>query len=243
MSQLWDRLRALHAIDRSLIGLKRRLLAAREEQALHGKALAAAADRRRRAEEAIRRHTLDLDRLQLDDRAAQAELADQERRIRMIKNNAEYDIVVSRTRELRRQIDGNETGLLQGMEALDALRAELAQAQAALAACQADGQALAGRSADDGAAIRQEQMALKGRRDRAVADLRQLDAHAYGIYDDALRSTRGDALGELRGKVCQSCGMRLSPAVVDAALVGRDLTAARCGGCGRILMAREEPVG
>ena len=98
MKETLTRLRELHQIDSRLIALKKRVLAAREEQALHVGEMAQAQARRALAEENMRGHTLRLDGLQLETRACQAELDDQDKRLKMVRNNAEYDIVTRRVR-------------------------------------------------------------------------------------------------------------------------------------------------
>ena len=119
---------------------------------------------------------------------------------------------------------------------MDRLKDELTLTQEALSALQEAGERLTQKLAEGSRDIRAQQQGLKERRDGLVAELRKEDPAALEIYDGALRATRGDALGQLRDHVCQSCFMGQNPAVVDAAMVGRDLKAAQCRGCGRILV-------
>ena len=237
MSELMDRLRLLHRIDQKLIRLKKRLVAAREETGLLEKQLAGAAEVQKKAEEAIRRQAVEMDRFQLDARTAEAELADQDRKLKIVKNNVEYAIVTDRIRELRRRIDESETTLLQSMDSMDRQKAELLASQGAVADLQRRQKELVEGNEADAASIRSEQQDLAQRRKLAVEEIRSTDEHAYSLYDDALRRNHGDALAELKDGVCQACFMRQNAAVINATLVGRDLRTARCGGCGRILRA------
>lgn len=235
MSEAMAHLRALYRIDRQLIRYKKRLVAGNEELALLDRKIAETEAALKGVEEEIRAKTLEIDRVQLGARAAEAELATQDRHLRIAKNNTEYRITTDRIKELRRQLDEMETALLQGMEALDAGRSRLQATQTSLAESRAARVARAEKNESDATAIRAEQTQLKQRRQLAIEKVRAADDTAYALYDDALRRTKGDALGRLAGGVCQACFMRQNPAVINAAMVGRDLRQARCGGCGRIL--------
>lgn len=240
MTELLDLLLHLNRVDKALITLKRRLDAAKEELVLRDRELAAAEARRQTAEDAIRRAALDLDRVQLETRADQAEFADQDRKLKAVKNNTEYEIVTDRIKELRHRIDDNETAMLQGMDALDAAKAALAGAQAQVDAARAARAAQVEKNESDVRAIRAEQSTLKEKRELWIEKIRVADESAYALYNDALRRTKGDALAKFAEGVCQSCYMQQSPSVASAVMVGRELRTMRCGGCGRILVATEE---
>lgn len=235
MSEVMTHMRILYRIDRNLIRLKRIMIAGKEELALIDKEIARAEAAQKSAEDAIRELTLELDRVQLDARTAEAELSDQDRKLKTVKNTVEYRIVTDRVKELRRRIDEAENSLLAGMDSLDRGKARLTEAQAKTAELRVQREKKAEDAARGLTAIKNEQKDLKRRRDLAIEKIRSIDEHAFSLYDDALRRTKGDALGTLEGGVCQSCFMRQNPAVINAVLVGNDLRTARCGGCGRIL--------
>lgn len=240
MSEVMPPLRALYRVDSQLIHLKKLLAAAVEEVAMLDRAVEQAEVERKRAADAIRDETLRLDATQLSARTAQAELADQDRKLKTVKNNVEYRIITDRVKELRQHIDASETELLQGMENLDRGKEKLDAAQAALAEVKARREARIQKAEADRATTRGQQRELKQRRDLLIEELRGIDEQAYALYDDALRRTKGDALGVLSEGVCQSCFMRQNPSVVNAVLSGVDLRNSRCGGCGRILRSVDD---
>jgi len=225
----------LARIDGLLVKYRKRALAGPQEIAQKEAEERAAQKNFDAAKDEVRIQLLDGNRHALEAHTAAAELAQVQQRLRNIKNNAEYNHLTERQSDLRAAIDQEESAVLQGMETLDRLQASERERLAALEAVRSDLERLKADVAAEAGRIREEQRNLKAKRDIALRRVDEANPSASAVYDTALRRTRGDAMAVLADGVCQACFRNQSPSVLNAILLGTDLRAMVCPGCGRIL--------
>lgn len=247
MNELMRTLYDLTRIDRKLVRCRKRILAGPREIAENEAKFKEIETACAALRDQVRDQALDSDRHALEAHTAAAELTQVQQRLRVVKNNSEYNHLNERLRDLREIIDREESVVLQGMEAMDRLRAkekekidEVDAALAALEKLKADVEAEAAR-------IQAEQRELKAKREVALRRVADADptGGASGAYDASVKRTRGDAMGQMVDNVCQSCFRTQNPNVLDAILKGTDPAAMTCPGCGRILYmdTRDAPDG
>lgn len=234
-SVMIEQLLELYRIDTELVGLKKRLQAGPEEVKLREDKVEAAREERRKAQEAIRTKATEVDACNLEVREAESEIASQQGKLQLIKNNKEYKIVTDRIKELKERVGRREEEALAKMEQLDAAKAELKARQDDLAREEAAVAALQAEVAKEKAEISARQAELKQKRDIQVGRVNETGPDALGVYMAALRRNSGDAMAAMSDGTCQSCFRRQSPNVVNIVTLGKDLKKMICGGCGRIL--------
>ena len=235
MNEIFAELLELARIDSQLVKCRKRVLAGPRDIALKETAEQTARKAMEAIRDEVRGHALDGDRHALEAHTAAAELAQVQQRLRVVKNNAEYSHLNERLQDLRETIDREESAVLQSMETLDRLRERERERAAALDAARADLEKTKADVALEAERIKVRQRDLKFKRDFQLQRVAETRADALEVYNAALQRTRGDALAVLADQVCQACFRQQSPGVLNALVLGVDLKAMVCPGCGRIL--------
>ncbi|MDR1519886.1 MAG: hypothetical protein LBU23_07065 [Planctomycetota bacterium] len=237
-SELTREIIALNQVDRRIVRGKLRLRELTSAVAAQERAVEEARSKSREAEIAIKDQVMAADRLNMEIRVAEAEVGDQERKLKTIKNQREFRIVTDRIRDLKIQVDENESQVLGGMEELDRLRERMTECRDRIGEEELKLTSVKQAAQEEIAKIKARHVELLAERKKAVERVEGLDPTAYQAYDLALKRTKGDPLAEMSADgICQACFRRLNSNVVNIVLIGKDIKNCRCQGCGRILYA------
>ena len=240
MSDLMREMLNLNQIDRRIVRGKLRLQELTREVAVQEKLVEEAREKARKIEQSIKDEAFGADRLNLEIRAAEAEVGDQERKLRSIKNQKEFRIVTDRIKDLKIGVDEHESAVLSGMEVLDKLREKVTAAHTLIGEEDLKLTSIRQKAQEEANALKEKHTALVAERMAAVTKVQAIDASAYQAYDLALKRTKGDPLAEMTmDGICQSCFRRQNSNVMNIVHIGKDVKNCRCQGCGRILYVKE----
>jgi predicted nucleic acid-binding Zn-ribbon protein len=214
----------LNRIDRRIVHGKLRLQEVTREVAAQEKALEDARERVRSIERVIKEKAFSADGLNMEIRTAEAEAADQERKLKGIKNQREFRIVTDKIKDLKIRVDESESAVLANMSELDALREQLAKAIEGIGTEDLKLTSAKQKAQADVDDIKKRHAALLEERKAAVSHVESIDASAYGAYDMALKRTKGDPLAEMsRDGICQSCFIRQNSNALNMVHIGKDV--------------------
>lgn len=229
----------LGELDRRILRGKQRLQEMTRSVDFQEKRLNEAREKVLETEKTIRDNASTTDRHNLDIRTYEAEADEQNRKLKIIKNQKEYRIVSDRIKELRQMVDEWEDAVLAGMEQLDKGRTLLIERQNTVGEEDLKLTTLRKDKQRETDAIRVTHQALMGERELLVSKIQSLDTAAYSAYEHALKRTKGDAMAEMTmDGVCQSCFMRQNSNVLNIVHIGKDIANCRCQSCGRILYVK-----
>lgn len=241
MTELMREMLNLNAVDRRIVAGKTRLGELAKEIATQEKKIEEARDKARKVEAATKDKVFSTDRLNMDVRAAEAEVGEQERKLKHIKNQREFRIVSDRIKELKIMVDENESAVLAGMEELDRLRERLTACHAVIGEEELKLTSVRQKVHDEAEKIKARHSELIAERQMAVKRVEVLDPTAYQAYDHALKRTKGDPMSEMTmDGICQACFRRQNSSVMNIVHIGKDIKNCRCQGCGRILYVKGE---
>ncbi len=239
MSDVMHEMLELNRIDRRIVRGKLRLQEITREVAAQEKKLEETRERSREIERTIKDKAFSADRLNMEIRTAEAEAADQEKKLKSIKNQREFRIVTDRIKDLKIRVDESESAVLANMTDLDKLREDLTACRNAIG--EEDLKLTSARAAaqEEVNGIKAKHAALLEERKDAVKKVEAIDSSAYPVYDMALKRTKGDPLAEMSmDGICQSCFIRQNSNVLNMVHIGKDVKSCRCQGCGRILYVK-----
>ena len=239
MSTLIQAMLDLNSIDKRIVRGKIRLQEVTREVAVQEKALDDARAAARAIELVIKDKAFAADRFNMEIRASEAEVGDQERKLKNIKNQREFRIVTDRIKDLKIRVDENESAVLNNMAELDTLREKMTEAHNKVGEEDLKLTTVKQKAQEEVNAIKAKHAALLEERQAAVTRVQRIDASAYQAYDLALKRTKGDPIAEMTmDGICQSCFIRQNSNVVNLVHIGKDVKSCRCQGCGRILYAK-----
>lgn len=240
--RLMKQIRELNLVDRRIVHGKLRLQELTAEVQTQDKKIEALRGQARGLEEDIKQKLLNADRLNMEIRAAGAETAEQEKKLKNIKNQREFRIVNDRIKDLKIRVDENESQVLSDMEEIEKLREKIAKCYEEIGNEELRLTTIRQKAHEEAVTIREKHAALLEERKAAVAGVEDIDPSAYQAYDLALKRTKGDPLAEMSADgICQSCFRRLNTNVINIVTIGHDVKNCRCQGCGRILYVKEQP--
>ena len=235
MNKVIDALKELAGVDTQLVRLKKVFDLGPQELAGKEKEVEGIRGEREAINGRIRTCAAEIDRLALEVKTAEQELVDLERKMGIVKNTKEYQIVTGRTDELKKIFGLTEGRELELMAQLEGLRAELSEVNARIAAGEAELARLRAQVDLDAVEIKQQQQALAAQRSVQIAKVREVAPEALAVYGNALKRGKGLALAEVKAGICQSCFRRLQPNVINIVAAGQYPERCICGGCGKIL--------
>ncbi|MCL2000128.1 MAG: hypothetical protein FWG74_01720 [Planctomycetes bacterium] len=240
MSDLMREVLELNQIDRRIVRGKLRLQELTREVATQEERVEEARGMSRNLEQSIKDKAFAADRLNLEIRSAEAEVGEQERKLKAIKNQREFRIVTDRIKDLKIRVDENESAMLAGMEELDKLREQMATCQAKIGEEDLKLTSVRQRAHDEAEGIKAKHAEFLSEREMAVRRLQAIDPLVYQAYDLALKRTKGDPIAEMSmDGICQSCFRRQNSNVMNMVHIGKDVKNCRCQGCGRLLYVKE----
>jgi predicted nucleic acid-binding Zn-ribbon protein len=240
MSKLMERMRDLNSVDKRIVRGKLRLQEVSREVAAQEKKLEETREAARKIEQSIKDKVFSADRMNMEIRTAEAEAADQERKLKNIKNQREFKIVTDRIKDLKIHIDEHESGVLSNMGDLDALREKLAACYTTIGEEDLKLTTIRQHAQDEVNDIKAKHAALLEERKTAVDAVQAIDGSAYHAYDLALKRTKGDPLAEMTmDGICQSCFRRQNTNIINLVHIGEDVKNCRCQGCGRIMFIKK----
>ncbi|MBN2713418.1 MAG: hypothetical protein JXR97_13440 [Planctomycetes bacterium] len=238
MSTAMQELLNLFEIDSQLVQLKKRLDAGPQEIQEEENKIAAAREERRKAESIIKEKASELDNCNLDIRTAEAEIDDQQEKLKGIKNNKEYKIVTTRIKDLKQLINDKETLSLQHMEELEQLRNSLKEKLESVTEAEKKIEELKLEVQKETDEIKVLGKALKEKREPQVKKVDAIDPNAMEAYRLSLRRGQGIAMAEMKNAICQSCFRKANANIENVVITGTDIKKCICAGCGRILYAK-----
>ncbi len=239
MSELMQAILELNAIDRKIVRGKLRLQEVTREVSDQEKVVEEAREAARKVEQTIKDKAFKSDRINLDVRSAEAEVAEQEKKLKHLKNQREFRIVTDRIKDLKIRIDENESAVLAGMAELDKLREQVALCHQLIGEEDLKLTTVRQKAHAEIEGIKAKHASLVEERSAAVQRVQRQDAGAYQAYDLSLKRTKGDPIAEMSmDGICQSCFLRQNSNVVNMVHIGKDVKNCRCQGCGRILYVK-----
>ncbi len=239
MPTAMEQLLALLEIDRQLLEYKKRRDAGPEEIRRQEDMITAAREARRAGEDAIKEKATAVDRCNLEIRTAEADIDDQQSKLKGIKSNKEYKIVTERIKDLKQTITTKETEALTAMEELDALRAALQEKLDAVNTAESKIEELKLEIEKEAEEIRDAVQDLRTKREDQLKRIVNIDPKAMEAYQMAFRRGAGLAMASMVDGICQVCFRKQSPNVDNIVRIARDIKKCVCAGCGRILYAKQ----
>ena len=241
MDQLMQEMLDLNGIDRRIVRGKLRLQELSREVAAQERVVEETREQARKIEQAIKDKAFAADRLNMEIRTAEAEVADQEKKLKNIKNQREFRIVSDRIKDLKIRVDEHESAVLSGMEELDKLREKMTEWHTRIGEEDLKLTSTRQKAQAEVDEIKTRHAAMLEERKAAVGKVERIDGSAYSAYDHALKRTKGDPLAEMSmDGICQSCFLRQNSNVLNTVHIGRDVKNCRCQGCGRILYVSDK---
>ncbi len=240
MTDLMKEMLTLNEVDRRIVRGKLRLQDVTRDVTDQERKVEETRERARKIETAIKDKMFAADRLNMEIRASEAEVADQEKKLKSIKNQREFRIVTDRIKDLKIRADENESSVLSGMEELDKLREQMTAAHNQIGEEDLKLTTIRQKAQEEVTQIKARHAALLEERKAAVQKVEAIDSSAYQAYDLALKRTKGDPLAEMTmDGICQSCFRRQNSNVMNIVHIGSDVKNCRCQGCGRILYVKD----
>jgi predicted nucleic acid-binding Zn-ribbon protein len=240
MADLMRAMLNLYDIDRKIVRGKGRIREVAKSVQIQEKNIEMAREKARAVEKDLKDKAFSTDRLNMDMRAAEAEVGEQERKLKSIKNQKEYRIVTDRIKELKIKVDENESAVLAGMEEIERLQERMKACHDVVGEEELKLVSIKQGAQEEAEKIKASHAELVRRRKDAVRAVEERDGTAYLAYDHALKRTKGDPLAEMTmDGICRSCFRRQNSNVMNIVHIGKDVKNCRCQGCGRILYIKE----
>ncbi len=241
MSDIMNAIRNLFSVDRRILAGKGRIGELNKAISAQEQKIENLRDQSRKFEKAIKDKAFATDKFNMEIRTAEAEVGDQERKLKNIKNQREFRIVSDRIKELKILIDDRESAVISGMEELDRLRDEMNACHSSIGEEELKLTSIKQEAQEEANKIKQRHAELVAEREAAVQNVQSLDPSAYYAYDEALKRTKGDPLSEMTlDGICQACFRRQNSNVMNIVHIGKDIKNCRCQGCGRIMFNKKE---
>lgn len=239
MNNVIEALKALAGVDKQLVRLKKILDAGPVELLKLQELVDYAKSERTAVEAAVRDCSGEIDRANLEIKTLEGEANDLQRKIGIVKNTKEYQVITDRVGEVKRLIAAHEGKALEVMDKMELLKKDLGEKQAAVAEADAALSAKRAENEKEATEIKAQQVDLAAQRKEKIGAVRQLDPDSLKVYSDSLKRGKGQALAELKGEICQACHRKLQLNLVNQILTGLAPDKSVCPGCGRILYCSE----
>ena len=227
-------LRELHRIHQQLSDLGERLdrgpkqIHAREKSVAHLEAELA------KEEESYQQIRMLTDKKQLDLKSSENKVADLKAKLNACSSNKEYQLLLDQIAATEMAASVLSDEILEGLEQIDELAAEVSEAKKKVAAGQQDLQKHTSQVTETSETIRADITRLEA--DLQTAES-ALPSDFRVDYDRIVRAKRGDALAPMEGGYCSGCSQRLTTNVQVNLSMGRPIF---CQGCGRLLYMAED---
>lgn len=231
-----DRLAALQEVDRRLKDRRDRMAALVSEA--DGYELEIARQRDVVAGLTGERDALELRRATMDRQLeiAGGKIRDNRMRMNRVRNSTEL-LALQREIDLSKEANQHvEEELLQVMETIETLCAQLAEAQEMLGRLEAQAAEEVARRRAEAESLRGEVEAERGHREALAAGM---DPSLRSKYEQLFERRGGAAVVAARGGICTGCRMHIPPQLYNELQKYRDVR--QCPNCHRILYWRPEP--
>lgn len=228
-------LKKLGAIDEKLVRLKKLLDLGPQELLRLQESVQAVRSERAGVDARICECATEIDRLALEVKTYEQELADLERKIGIVKNTKEYQIITGRSDEIKRLVAATEGRELDLMGVLEGLRGELAEINERTDNEEKLLEEQRLRFESEAAEIKQTQQELAKKRSEQIARVREIAPDMLAVYSNALKRGKGKALAEVKGGACQGCFRKLQPNMINIIEGADSPEKCLCSGCGKIL--------
>jgi predicted nucleic acid-binding Zn-ribbon protein len=229
-----DRLAALQELDRKLKDRRDRMMALVSEA--DGYEQEIARQRGLVSSITVERETLETRRMTMDRQLEVSgnKIRDNRMRMNRVRNSTE---LLALQREIDLSKEANllvEEELIQVMETLEALTAQLGEAQEALQKLEAEADAEVARRRAEAESLRGEVEAERDLRESLVAGM---DPSLRSKYEQLFERRGGAAVVVARGNICTGCRMHIPPQLYNELQKHRDVVR-QCPNCHRILYWR-----
>ena len=226
-------LRVLHRIHRQLTDLRERLdrgprqIRAAETHVQHCENELA----KTKAEAKAMR--IEADKKQLQLKSNEGKVKDLRSKLNAVTNNREYQLLLEQISadEMAKSVLADE--ILEALEKIDAFQANIAEAEAALAAAQQ-------KAAEVRGEVAKIEPALKTDIARLEAELRQSEAtlpkEIHDLYPRIVRQKGEDALAIIENQYCGGCNQQIPLNYCNMVMLGQPVA---CKTCGRLLYLPE----
>ena len=183
-----------------------------------------------KAHDALREAELQVKKIELDAQTRRQTILRLKQQQFETRKNEEFQAIAHEITRYEADLDKLETRELEGMELCDQLRAQLQQAEAALAKTQA-------LVDEDLAGLLSRKQRLEEQKAETTAERDKAEAAAPAellpLYKRLMKTKSGLALAPLREGRCEGCHMKLIPSTIVK--VHAALEVVQCEDCGRIL--------
>lgn len=146
------------------------------------------------------------------------------------RKNEEFAALGHEVKRYESEVSGLEDKELELMEQIEAIKPELAAAQARLAETKTDVAREVAELSERAKAIDARLIELRNERTAAIAPV---EPFAVELYERLIKSKGDAAVVELNGDVCGGCHMKVVLATIQKVKANEDI--AQCEQCGRIL--------
>ena len=231
-----DRLAALQEVDRRLKDRRDRMAELVSEA--DGYELEISRQRHLVAGLTAERDALELRRATMDRQLeiAGGKIRDNRMRMNRVRNSTEL-LALQREIDLSKEANQHiEEELLQVMETVETLTAQLSEAQEALQTLEAQAADEVARRRAEAESLRGEVEAERGHREALAAGM---DPSLRSKYEQLFERRGGAAVVAARGGICTGCRMHIPPQLYNELQKYRDIR--QCPNCHRILYWRPEP--
>jgi predicted nucleic acid-binding Zn-ribbon protein len=222
-------LRTLHRMHRQLEDLRGRLAAGPRRIAALAAAIAAASTRREAALDAVKQARLAADQKQLQLRSAEVKIRDLEGKLNACKTNREYQTLGDQIAADKMATSVLEDEILDALEAIDARKLVIPEAEAAITAARQQ-------LAQEESRVQTEAGELEGEVARIQGELqaleRELADDVRERYDRVVKQKGADGMAAVDGQDCGGCHQHITSNMLSELLIGRIVM---CRSCGRLL--------
>ena len=229
-----DSLRTLHRLHRQLTDLRGRLDRGPQKVRNAESYVAHQEQQLEQAREELKKLRMTADAKQVQQKAAEAKIADLKRKLNAAKSNAEYQA-------LQHQIEGVivtnsvlDDEILETWERIDEQKQKLAAAEAGLEQARQKAQQIHEQ-------VEEKLPGIRADLERCEGELKQVEAELPGdvreLYRRVVRHRGEDALAEIENHCCSGCYTQIPLNVISGVMLGQPTF---CKTCGRLLYFPED---
>ena len=226
-------LRTLHRIHVQLADLRDRLDRGPRQIAIRQQNVAARKADLEAVLEAVKQAKLRIDRQQLDLKSSEQRLVDWNGKLNICSSNKEFQTLKDQiaAAEMANSVLSDE--ILENMERVDAMAVKITKAEDDLRATEEE-------LAKVTATVEASAETIRGDIARLEVDLAEAEkgipADFRADYDRVINQKGAEGMSEMEDGVCNGCGQKVTPNMLNALLMSRPTF---CGACGRLLYIPE----
>lgn len=222
-------IRTIHRLHRQLADLRDQLAAGPRQIAARTQQVQTAEAAHATALEEIKKAKMAADQKQLQLRSAEAKILDLEGKLNTCKTNREYQTLRDQIAADKMATKVLEDEILEGLDRLDAVKKNVAPAEAEIASVKK--QLSETKTRVDGETARLDEEVGRIRAELEAAE-RDVPAEFREVYDRIVKSKGAEAMAAVEGESCGGCFQQLTGNMLAELSMGRVVP---CRGCGCLL--------